>query len=366
MSEAEAQRTRQWCERLSYEYDHLLFSYKVKLRKPVLAITENFSVWGRWDGETRTLEISRRLIETYPWESVIEILKHEIAHQMVNELYHSDELHGPLFQEACRRLSVSAWARKAEGEIKVQSALDRPEEERTPEEKRLMGRVEKLLALANSSNEHEAFLAMRKVQELYSKYNLDRLSGTEKSSDYVYLALHTGKRRLERYYYAIASLLNDHFFVEIVHTSLYNAKACREFRVVELMGTRENVKMAEYVYHFLLNQLEILWGQYRKQAVGRKRARGSYYLGVLSGFRQKLEAARTEVSELTGTALIVPNDPHLRTYMKERHPRITWVRHGSRRGDGAAYTAGQKDGRALNLRRGLAERGIFKGLLIGR
>ena len=45
----------------------------------------------------------------------------------------------------------------------------------TDEEKRLLEKTSKLLALAQSDNEHEAQLAMQRVRELYAKYNLDQV-----------------------------------------------------------------------------------------------------------------------------------------------------------------------------------------------
>ena len=43
------------------------------------------------------------------------------------------------------------------------------------EETRLLSRAEKLLSLANSSNEFEAQSAMQKVHEMYQKHNLENL-----------------------------------------------------------------------------------------------------------------------------------------------------------------------------------------------
>ena len=65
-------------ERSNAEY------FKGTLRRPVLEITELEGQLGRWVGEHRTLQITRGLILTQGWGVVVEVLKHEMAHQFVD------------------------------------------------------------------------------------------------------------------------------------------------------------------------------------------------------------------------------------------------------------------------------------------
>ncbi|MFW5739766.1 MAG: DUF2786 domain-containing protein, partial [Myxococcota bacterium] len=56
------------------------------LRSPTLELSTAQSWLGRWRSETRTLEIGRDLAVEQPWTLVLEVLKHEMAHQYVDEV----------------------------------------------------------------------------------------------------------------------------------------------------------------------------------------------------------------------------------------------------------------------------------------
>jgi hypothetical protein len=61
---------------------------------------------GRWIESTRTLEISRPLVLEQPWGIVVEVLKHEMAHQYVSEVLgeRHETAHGPNFRPVVQRL----------------------------------------------------------------------------------------------------------------------------------------------------------------------------------------------------------------------------------------------------------------------
>ncbi|MEP6655570.1 MAG: hypothetical protein ABJA82_19545, partial [Myxococcales bacterium] len=59
--------------------------FRGRLRRPVFALSDTARRLGAWVGQTRTLSISKRLILDCPWTVVREVLKHEIAHQFVEE-----------------------------------------------------------------------------------------------------------------------------------------------------------------------------------------------------------------------------------------------------------------------------------------
>jgi hypothetical protein len=345
------QKIRLWTHRLIEEYRHIQFTYNLKTKIPVIQIDNTSVRWGSWDSVTRTLSISQRLIETYPWETVLEIFKHEIAHQLITDEGQEQTIHGPAFKAACERLGVAPWACRAETkEIPTEAPLRTGEV--SSEEKRLLERAEKLLSLATSDNEHEALLAMQKVQELYAKYNLKRIQ-EKKEAHWGYLLLKLKKKRVERYQSVIASLLNEHFFVEVIHTSLYDSESCSDFKVLELLGTRENVLMAEYVFHFLENQLSGLWKAYRpSQSLGIA-SRNSFYLGVLEGFREKLN--KFDFQSDTSVSLIVRQDEGLRKLVKGRYPKLNRLSGSRRLHDGQAYAAGKKEGHSLVIRKGISK-----------
>ena len=169
---------RFWSIQLLKEWDNICFQYGVDLPKPTIEISESKSSYGTWTSGLRKITISSHLIKGYSWDHVLEVLKHEMAHQMVNEYYGSlDMTHGFLFDKACKKLGVSEWASKATGSLPEGIS---PSQERvlSEEDEKLLKRAEKLLALAASDNENEALLAMERVRELYTKHNLKKIQKT--------------------------------------------------------------------------------------------------------------------------------------------------------------------------------------------
>ena len=102
---------RAWTDRLYSEYEYILYQFNLRLLKPVIRIEPLSRDWGHWNPETRSIAIARRLIEEHPWDVVIEVLKHEMAHQVADERLGGSDgghtPHGATFQRACSMLGVA-------------------------------------------------------------------------------------------------------------------------------------------------------------------------------------------------------------------------------------------------------------------
>jgi hypothetical protein len=352
---------RAWIGRLYSEYDRILFQYRLRLATPVIRIQPLISVWANWNPAGRAITLAERLIDDHPWDIVIDILKHEMAHQLVDEgpggRAPQEGPHGARFQEACRRLGVPSWAAAATGTLPLEIPNWR-DNALAPEEQRLLERVDKLLALAQSTNEHEAALAVERVRELYAKYNLERIrSGA--TSTHVHCVINQKRRRIPAEESVIFSILNAHFMVRAVFNGLYDARDLCEYKVVELMGTRENVLMAEYVYYFLLKQLEILWREYRLRTSQPATMRRSYMLGALEGFRKKLtasaeaEAGGDIAASQSTRALLRRADQQLDKFVAMRFPRLSTRSLGGGRHYRDSFNDGVTDGASITLHRGV-------------
>jgi hypothetical protein len=372
-----------WLKQLSSEFESMCYQYRLKLHKPVFEIRDMKSQWGQWDPLTRTLTLSRLLIQQHGWQHVLGVLKHEMAHMVVTEVFSGDSSHGPDFQRACDLLGVPDEYRGA--------GLDLGEPLRTwqetvhvPEEDAIILRkVEKLLAMAESSNENEAFLAMARVQELIHKYNLERVLSRRKSR-YVSLIVNHRKQKVDRLQRMIAGILTGYYFVDIVFSDLYDAHENTVHKTMEILGTDQNVLMAEYVYNFLRQQSETLWTQYRAQkALKGHSPKISFQTGVISGFKKKLdqlEKSKSKAapqmprvapdvggrppSEASTTALVKFNDPELRHFVSSRFPRLTSVRSGGRV-LGEHYDQGKVQGERIVIHKGISSTGGRSGALLG-
>jgi hypothetical protein len=322
-------------------WQHLSYTFfRRSLKRPVFALSDASGRFGRWIPEQRTIEISRRLLAEHGWGAVVEVLKHEIAHQYVDEVLcaRDEAAHGPAFREVCRQRGFDARAAGA------------PDAPAAVGEERVLDRVAKLLALAESPNVHEAQAAMNAAQRLMLKYNLQAIaSGRAGSHGFRHIGRATG--RVSESERILAAILGDHFFVEVIWVPVWRPLEGRRGSVLEVCGTPENLEMAEYVHSFLTHTAERLWREYkRERRIASNAKRRTFVAGVMTGFRLKLEQQRNSD---TKQGLVWLGDRALHDYFRARHPRVRWTRYGAtRRSD--AYAHGQEAGKRIVLHRGVS------------
>ncbi|MEW6218725.1 MAG: DUF2786 domain-containing protein [Thermodesulfobacteriota bacterium] len=357
----EANRRRAWTRQLYYEHAQICRDHGVPLRTPFIELADLASVVGSWDAVSRTIRLAVRLVAEQSWDVLVGVLRHEMAHQAVTDLFRMPAGHDQSFQTACRLLGVPERFRRATGPLDCQGLA--PSTALDPAAVRHLARLEKLLALAGSDNEHEAGLAMAKANALVARYNLEGQSQTGDGA-YDYRIIRLGGQRVDRVHKGVASLLTEFFFVQVVLSSIYDPALDQSVRTLELLGRQENLEVAEYVHAFLIRQLDGLWQGHRRKSGCPGGARRSFQLGVLNGFRERLmsqaqppgSAARS--AGQSSTSLVVcAQDPRLQALVRERHPHLVRRRSGPALFDAAGYTAGVAAGRELTLHRGITRQG---------
>jgi hypothetical protein len=308
-----------------------------RLRTPVLALSDSTARLGAWIRATGTLELARALVLDHPWVDVVSVLQHEMAHQYVDEVLgvHDERPHGETFRQLCAALGIDA---RASGSPSAAAGA-------RPGPDRVLDRVRKLLALAASSNQHEAETAMLRAHELMVRHNLDAADATAART---FEVRHVGdpSRRGTQVEAAVVSLLTEFFFVRAVRIPVYLPRAGKRGHVYELTGTRANLDLAVYVHAFLLATAERLWRERRADPLVSGRDRVAYQTGVIRGFQDKLRADRRS---LAGTGLVVHPDAALTDFFNRRNPRTR-----SRRSPApvsAAHLAGREAGARVILHR---------------
>jgi hypothetical protein len=326
--------------------------FKGRLRAPTLELVPSRHHLGRWVPATRTIEISRPLVLEKPWGAVVEVLKHEMAHQYVHEVLGETEQtpHGRAFQEACARLGIDARA---------SGVPDAPPD---ASEEKVVARIARLLALAESPNRHEAEAAMAAAQRLMLKHNLDAARAQEGGArDYRHLHLGRPTGRVSEHERLVAMILGKHFFVEAIWVPVYRPLEGLRGSVLEICGTRSNLAIAEYVHGFLHETAERLWRDHKAEhAIRADRDRRTYLAGVMVGFADKLARQDTR-SKSEG--LVWVQDGDLSRFFRQRHPYVRHVRHaGQRRTD--AWAQGREAGRQIVLHRPVQSAAEARGRLL--
>jgi SprT-like family/Protein of unknown function (DUF2786) len=327
--------------------------FRQALSPPTLELVRTRTTLGRWMPETRTLEISRPLVLDQPWGVVIEVLKHEMAHQYVHEILgeRSQTPHGPAFREACARLGVDE---RASGVPSVVDPLPRGED-------KVVERIARLLALAESPNRHEAEAAMAAAQRLMLKHNLETVRAAA-VQDYGFRHLGRPTGRVSEHERIVAMILGKHFFVEAIWIPVYRARAGKRGSVLEICGTRANLAIAEYVHGFLHDTAERLWREHKQsRGIVSNRDRRAYLAGVMTGFADKLVLQQVR-SKREG--LVWVRDGDLAGYFRRRHPHVRHVRHGGQRRTDA-WARGREAGRAIVLHKPVEGAATSRGRLLG-
>ncbi len=323
--------------------------FKNTLHLPNLELSSSESVLGMWKGGIyRSLSVSIPLIKSAPWECVQEVLYHEMAHQYVDEVrgIRKEAPHGETFKKICVENGIDFSASGS-----VQSWLKKRKNGtgRNPENHQMIDKINKLLALAQSANVHEAERAMSKAQELLLKHNLSLLE-RDTQRHYIHKQIgEVGRRNLVKT--IISAILSRFFFVEAIWTFGYDPLRDIKGRILEIYGTAENIEIATYVYEYLQNASEGLWKEYKEeQQINGNRNRRTFIYGLLNGFYKKLDG---QVTKTDGKEMVWKGDPALTTFFRQRNPHI--VRTSSRYSMSSknAYHSGIKKGRKLVIHKGI-------------
>ena len=339
---------------LSLEWETALWVLPSHLRrqmtKPLFNLGNLHSRWGYWHPERAEIGLSRRLVLDYPWDSVREVLLHEMAHQLADQvLAASDETtHGPKFREACRLLRANPEA----------SGRFRPLAERlaapslSAEDRRLL-RIRKLMALAQSRNRHEAEAAMAKAHELMSRYNLGLLEDRRQRS---FVSVFVGRPALRqrREAYHLARLLQDFYFVEGLWVPAFVLERDKMGRVLEITGTRENIQTASYVHDFVRHFIGRQWSDYNREKGLNRYRLTDFAVGIIEGFRSKLKQQHRQGPANGGVRLPAKiEDPQLSAYIAYRYPRTRRFSRNVSNQDETVLRDGMQIGREMVVSRGI-------------
>jgi hypothetical protein len=333
-----------------------------RMRKPIFSLADMQRRLGYWRQQRREIVISRRLALDYPWYCVVEVLVHETAHQLTQEVLLSggERPHGPCFQKACRLLRANP-----EASGRYAPLADRLAAGPLAPQDRILQRVKKLMALAQSGNPFEAEAAMVKAHCLIAKYHIDLLARNDQR-DFVSICVGRPALRHFRESYHLANLLEAFYFVSGLWVPAYVLEKRRMGRVFEISGTAANVEAAAYVHDFVARYIDSRWrGFDRDRRLNRSR-RTDFAVGIIEGFRSKLaQQRRRQLAHDTPEALAIVEDARLKAYLAYRHPRTVRFQRQGAQLDSAVYGEGLLAGRELVISRGITERKSGRLLKIG-
>lgn len=333
--------------------DVLSSSQRMLMREPVFSLKDMLSKWGYWSAAKNEICLSRQLVLNHPWDSVREVLLHEMAHQLAENVLGapSSPPHGSLFKEACHFLRANPAASGSYPllhERICKNSLNLRD--------KMLQRVQKLLALAESQNRHEAEAAMLKAHELMAKYNLKHVKWTN-NSEFVSVFIGKPALRHHREDYYLASLLIDFYFVHGIWIPAYVLEKDKMGRVMEISGTKQNVAIADYVHNFIVSFVDRRWLAYNQSKRLNRRRKTDFAIGIIRGFRSKIETQTWQrIRSEKKLALARIPDQRLDAYLSHKYPRTVTLSKKALHQDRRVIEAGIKLGERLVIAKGIPQK----------
>jgi hypothetical protein len=343
---------------LSEEWELCSWRLKSPLRqqfkKPIFSLSDMTNRWGYWSYDKREICLSRKLVRDYSWGTTREILRHEMAHQLAQEVLGglNQKPHGEAFHQACLLLGANP---KASGSYPTLE--DRIHAQTASDDDKMLSRIQKLMALAESSNQHEAEAAMAKANELMTRFNISMIDQKiPRNYDSIFVGKPALRNPREMHYLAI--LLNKYYFVECIWVQAYVIEKQKLGRVLELSGTTQNVQIAEYVYYFVKNFIDTQWKQYNKSKRLTHHRRSDFADGIIQGFEYRLKRQQRRFKRKHGVdsqSLINVSDPQLTEYINYRYPSIKKTYTSSGNAHESIINDGRHVGKNLIISKGITD-----------
>lgn len=263
---------------------------------PITVVVYNTkSMLGYFDSNFFELGFHECLMYTSK-EQLMNIIRHELGHYMTF-INHGSSVphHGSEFRAFCQQMG---WGEEV---YKATTCLDDGQNFHTFEESPIFRKIQKLMALATSSNENEAEQAMIKSQQLLLKHHVDaQYIPPQDDEEKMYLKRILKQKKENAKMRAIAKILET-FFVSTVYTRAAG------YIYLEILGNAVNVEIAEYVAGTLDHEFERLWSQTQRLRQNLKGmvAKNSFFLGIAKGYCNKIHALKKEYNSDTSHALMV-------------------------------------------------------------
>jgi Protein of unknown function (DUF2786)/SprT-like family len=350
---------------LSCEWDNAVWyldgDLRAALKKPLFALDDARRRWGMWRGDRRIISLSRRLVHHHPWDAVRDVLFHEMAHQLAEEGLGAghEPPHGPVFRRACALLRANP---DASGRFPtLRQRMARAGENNGD---RVLRRITKLMALSESANRHEAEAAMVKARELMARHHLAQLPRNRPGDFFSVFLGHPALRHFREVYH-LAGILTDFYFVQGIWVPAYVLGKGKMGKVLEISGTRTNVEIAAYVHGFVEGFIHTRWQRYNREKGLNRYRKTDFAVGILQGFRSKLELRTTPPPGPGGPRdLTRIDDPVLTAYMAHRYPRTTRFSRQANRIDRNVYDDGVRVGKKLVVSKAVTETGTGCGKML--
>ena len=227
----------------------------------------------------------------------------------------------------------------------------------------IIEKIKKLLALANSSNEHEAALAASHAQRLLSEHNLAMadIEAAQRPDRADRVEANVSKT-LPKWLRILSAGVSAAFDCQAVH---YPSTGKLVF-----IGVGADVQIAAYTFAYLERTARRLCAGYLKEHVRshepsrhRELLRQSYYLGAVTTISQRLSLQKQQ-TPITPGALVPVKAGLIKKAMADIGVTRT-IRSRKSYINSHAYNQGQDDGKQVGIQQGIGSGAPVPGTIAG-
>ncbi len=278
------------------------------------------------------------------------ILRHELAHFYLQiSCKESYQAHGKEFKALFSKFSWDHNFNKASIELNLEQIINN----------KIIKKIEKLLNLANSPNQYESELASKKAHHLLKKYNIENINNIEQDT-YVVRTLEFKRRNpiVEGVY----EVIKNYFVYPVINQGPTGG-------YLEIIGTRTNVIIAEYIASYLTHSINTIWNEQKdKHNLKGIVAKNSFIRSFFKELSHKLEKENKEMEvndqvksdhlceKVQSDELILFEKNHqlqLAKRVQQVHPRLSRLRQSSKKNDSNASKLGKKKAQNFKIKSAL-------------
>lgn len=322
------------------------FSYKDYTYRLGIVVFEDQKLLGYFDQNLMEIGLNKALVYQAKDQVLKNILRHELAHLLAYlEFGATAKEHSPEFRQTCRDLGWGPEVFEARADIDLENLKTNGDSDC----EKIIEKVKKLLALSASPNIHEAQLATIKANEILLRYNLEKNSLLPSQDEFggdLYLKRVLEAKRVNAKLGSISRILRT-FLVETVFNH------GNEGVYLEVVGSRSNVEIAEYVANFLNMEFENLWKAHKKNHPELRgvRSKNSFFRGIAQGYQDKVNSSRQGLQRSQETGLVCL-EKQLKYQVKRIYVRLS---HSTSLGGTceSSKNLGNKVGQSLSIKRAL-------------
>ena len=312
------------------------------LELPKFSMIKGTSRWGYWDANERKISLSIELFKNFEWGAAVHVLKHEMAHMVVSEIFKFENCraHGEAFKLACKSVGVDDRRCCSEDFLRGFKG--------SGESDPIVSKIRKLMSKGQCSSvtDAEANIFLNKARELMHSYNLtqEQITGSEKT--YVQRPVGGKHKRFPTWLWDLGNLVSDYYYVKYIR-SCERDRNFNSYYYIELFGDPSNVDVAEYVFHVLMYQGLKAYEEHKnnpnRNHSYRKLSKVAFMKGVIRGYRSKLGAVNKETVTEEEYGIIKKNDAVLKEEYEKSYPNMKNVSVARAVGDGAesGFNAGK-------------------------